>query len=418
MNKNTADQSKNRYEEYRTFERELRTRGDVLSRLQPADSEAMQRIGRLFTEMRRSRDLSRQDISERTGVEPGVLQLLEQGLLSPAELTSEFLGRIGGALASRNDHLVDSHGGVFASVAGSMLEAGRWVGSESAVSEVARLIKLLSPQNENSVREEAAWSLGEHILDPNAIEALTRALTNDVFPLVRFAALESLTPVSDDAAIRLVLLGRLADPDGAVRSRAGEIVSGSISESQSSLGRALSRLMATAEEISEDVLGRFRRALALVPSVSIGIQLRPRREGAASQSVIGVSIESEYYNADLIMIGGYPGFGLALGITFEDAPEWAGHPIRVQLDSDVEDGLADAGWGVEWAGLGPDAIDSETPVSAFGRFEMLLGRVSHRASVGEGDSQRKSLESLVTVIARSLNHDEAISRLENVDQDR
>ena len=415
MNNNTADQSRNRYDEYRTFERELETRGDALSNLRPGDSEAIKRIGRLFTEMRRSRDLSHQEISESSGVATGVLQLLEQGLLPPDELTSEFLGRIGGSLASGTDHLVDSRGGVFASIAGSILEAGRWAGSESAVSEVDRLIESLSPQSEDSVREEAAWSLGEHILDPRAIEALVGALS-DAFPLARFAALESLAPVSDDAEIRSVLVGRLADANQVVRSRAVEIVSGSMSESQSSLGRALSKLTATTKEVSEDVLGRLRRALALVPSVSIGIQLRPSLEGAASQSVIGVGIESEYYNADLIMIGDYPEFGLVLGLTFEDASAWAGHSVRVQLASDVEDELSAAGWRMEWAGFGPDVIDSETPVSAFGRFEMALGRASRPRHGGESDSQHNSLESFVKVIARALDHQDAISRLESVKQ--
>ena len=418
MNDQTSDRSQGRYEQFRTFQQEARTRADAISRLRPSESEAVQRIGRLFTAFRTSRNLDHEEISERTGVALDVLQLLEQGFIAPEELSKEFLARVGLAFSSSTDRLVDEEGGVFASIAMSMLEAGRWVGSEDAIPEVDRLIRSLEQQNELSVREEAAWNLGEHVLDSRARDALSGALTNDDSPLVRMAALESLAAVAEDPAISLELLGRLADTDPVVRSRAAEIVSGSISETQSGLARALSKLTASTEEISEALLDWLRRAVVLVPSMSIGLQLKPRLEGAASHSVIGVDIESERYNAELIMNGDYPEFGLALGITFEDAPAWAGHSVRVQFASDVEDDLGSAGWRVEWEGLGPDVVDSETPVSAFGRVEMLLGTTSRPEPDRGGDPQRNSLESLVTVIARALNHEDAISRLESVDQGR
>jgi hypothetical protein len=113
-------------------------------------------------------------------------------------------------------------------------------------------------------------------------------------------------------------------------------------------------------------------------------------------------------------VGAYPEFGLVLGITFVDAQQWAGHIVRVQFDSHVDSELRSAGWRVDWVGLGPDVVDSETPVSAFGRVEMLLGRASLSESAGTGISEHHLLESLVAVIARALSHEDALSRLERV----
>ena len=114
------------------------------------------------------------------------------------------------------------------------------------------------------------------------------------------------------------------------------------------------------------------------------------------------------------MNGEYPEFGLALGVTFKDASLWTGGDVRIQLASNVDDELDDTGWRIEWADFGPDMIDSEIPVSAFGRVEVLLGRAS-RSQPGKDGPRRDSLESLVTVISSALTHRDAISRLESIE---
>jgi hypothetical protein len=203
-----------------------------------------------------------------------------------------------------------------------------------------------------------------------------------------------------------------------VRSRVVEILEDSIPDSPSGLERTLSKLISGVAEVTEAALERFKQAVSRVPSASLGIQLEPRLEGAAAQSVIAESVETGEHRADLIMNGNYPEFELALGITFTDASGWAGHYVRIQLESDVESRLADIGWRVEWVGFGPDSIDSEIPVSAFGRIETKLGTASRSGSDRESASQRGPLEDLVAVVAAALGHDFAISRLNSDDQGR
>jgi hypothetical protein len=411
MNDHKSDRSQGDYEQFRTFQQEAQARATSVSALRPSDLEAIQRIGRLFTDFRISHDLDHRTVSERSGVPIETLRLLEHGFLTSAELTSDFLKQVGAAFVSRVDRLIEEEGGMFASIAGSMLEAGIWVGSDAANAEVDALISSLGSSVGKSVREEAAWTLGDHVLNPRARDALANTLTSDEFTDARLAAMESLAALLDDPAIRSLFLEMLSDPDSAVSSRAKEIVTGSMLQHQPSLARALTRLLDATGQISEAMLDRFKLAMALVPSFSMGIQMRPRVEGAASQGVIGEAVASEYYSLDMSTIGAYPEFGLVLGITFVDAQQWAGHFVRVQFDSHVDGELRSAGWRVDWVGLGPDVVDSETPVSVFGRVEMLLGKASLSESPVVGSFEHHLLESLVAVIARSLSHEDALSSL-------
>ena len=316
MNDHKSDRSQGDYEQFRTFQQEAQARATSVSALRPSDLEAIQRIGRLFTDFRISHDLDHRTVSERSGVPIETLRLLEHGFLTSAELTSDFLKQVGAAFVSRVDRLIEEEGGMFASIAGSMLEAGIWVGSDAANAEVDALISSLGSSVGKSVREEAAWTLGDHVLNPRARDALANTLTSDEFTDARLAAMESLAALLDDPAIRSLFLEMLSDPDSAVSSRAKEIVTGSMLQHQPSLARALTRLLDATGQISEAMLDRFKLAMALVPSFSMGIQMRPRVEGAASQGVIGEAVASEYYSLDMSTIGAYPEFGLVLGITF------------------------------------------------------------------------------------------------------
>ncbi|MDP6453334.1 MAG: HEAT repeat domain-containing protein [SAR202 cluster bacterium] len=418
MSDDSSDRSNDQFEQAQSFQNEARKRAAVISGLGASESKALQSVGRLFTEFRSTRNLSHKEISERTGVEPSLLRLLEEGFLTSDELSRAFLAQVGTAFVSSNDRLAQEEGGAFAAIASSILEAGAWVGSEAAAPEVERLIALLTPETDNGLREEAVRSLGEHALNPIARDALAGALRSDGFLPVRMAALEALAGSSPEPEVRSALVARLADSDPVVRSRVVEILKDSIPESPSGLERTLSKLISGVAEASEAVLERFRHAVSRVPSASLGIQLEPRLEGAAAQSLIAESVDIGQHRADLIMNGNYPEFELALGITFTDALAWAGHYVRIQFASDVEERLTDAGWRIDWAGFGPDSIDSEIPVSAFGRIETKLGTTSRSGSDRESASQRGPLENLVAVVAAALGHDFAISRLNSDDPGR
>ena len=104
-----------------------------------------------------------------------------------------------------------------------------------------------------------------------------------------------------------------------------------------------------------------------------------------------------------------------MGITFTDAAAWAGHGTRVQLTSDVGDNLTDADWRMAWVDFGPDVIDSETPVSAFGRVEVTLGSLSRLTSDAGNESEIGQMNSLVKIIATALSYEFAISRLDRAE---
>ena len=55
--------------------------------------EKQMALGRSIREARQSRNMSRESLSEKTGLAPGVLFLLENGLLSPSE-TDDALGQV------------------------------------------------------------------------------------------------------------------------------------------------------------------------------------------------------------------------------------------------------------------------------------------------------------------------------------
>jgi hypothetical protein len=93
MNDHKSDRSQGDYEQFRTLQQEAQARAAAVSTLRPSDLEAIQRISRLFTEFRTSRELDRRTVSERSGVPVEMLMLLEHGFLTPAELTSDFLSR-------------------------------------------------------------------------------------------------------------------------------------------------------------------------------------------------------------------------------------------------------------------------------------------------------------------------------------
>jgi hypothetical protein len=110
--------------EFQAFRNEARARSADLARLSPSETEAIERVGRLFRQLRYSRGLSLPDISARADVPVVYLALMEHGLLGPEELQPGFLVRVGTALESDVDALLPDRGGVFASIASTMLRSG------------------------------------------------------------------------------------------------------------------------------------------------------------------------------------------------------------------------------------------------------------------------------------------------------
>ena len=108
---------------FQEFRNETRARSADLARLSSSETEAIERVGRLFRRLRHSHGLSLPDVSARADVPVVYLALMEHGLLRPEELQPGFLASVGTALESDVDALLPGRGGVFASIALTMLRS-------------------------------------------------------------------------------------------------------------------------------------------------------------------------------------------------------------------------------------------------------------------------------------------------------
>jgi len=222
---------------FQEFRNEARARSADLVRLSSSETEAIERVGRLFRQLRHSHGLSLPDVSARADVPVVYLALMEHGLLRPEELQPGFLARVGTALESDVDALLPGPGGVFASIALTLLSGGlrsdSRLGPDGGGDTVTGLISTIESAKEGvTARVQAVLELGEYTRDQRARGALVRALSADADPLVRMAALECLGAVADVQEVRSALLALLSGPDEALRARAAEIVARGVSEDQ------------------------------------------------------------------------------------------------------------------------------------------------------------------------------------------
>ena len=218
---------------FQAFRNEARARSADLARLSPSETEAIERVGRLFRQLRHSHGLSLAEVSARVDVPVVYLALMEHGLLGPEELQPGFLARVGTALESDVDALLPGRGGVFASIALTILRTDSRLGPDGGGDAVTGLISTIESAEEGvAARVQAVWELGEYVRDQRARGALVRALSADADPRVRMAAVECLGPVADVPEVRSALLALLSGPDDALRARAAEILAQGVSEDQ------------------------------------------------------------------------------------------------------------------------------------------------------------------------------------------